>query len=75
MSVPITDIQTQPESSNPHGVVFPPGDLYSDEPALESYLHLQQLILLLNCLDWLWRDRTKRPGGGPWRAGRRARAA
>ncbi|MGB3494648.1 MAG: Uma2 family endonuclease [Elainellaceae cyanobacterium] len=58
MSVPVTDIQTQPESSNPHGVVFPPGDLYSDEPALESYLHLQQLILLLNCLDWLWRDRT-----------------
>jgi hypothetical protein len=24
-------------------IVFPPGDLWSDEPALESYLHLQQL--------------------------------
>ena len=23
-------------------IVFPPGDLWSDEPALESYLHLQQ---------------------------------
>lgn len=37
--------------------VFPPGDLYSDEPPLETYLHLRQLILLLTCLDWLWRDR------------------
>lgn len=41
-----------------NGVVFPPGDLYSDEPQLESYLHLQQMVLLLNCLDWLWKDRT-----------------
>jgi Uma2 family endonuclease len=38
-------------------VVFPPGDLYSDEPPLESYLHLQQIILLMKCLDWLWKDR------------------
>ena len=41
-----------------NGVVFPPGDLYSDEPQLETYLHLQQMGLLLNCLDWLWKDRT-----------------
>lgn len=40
------------------GVTFPQGDLYSYEPDLESYLHLQQLILLLNCLDWLWKDRS-----------------
>ncbi|OUC12755.1 MAG: hypothetical protein B0A82_20445 [Alkalinema sp. CACIAM 70d] len=38
-------------------VVVPPGDLYSDEPPLESSLHLQQLVLLLKCLEWLWRDR------------------
>lgn len=38
-------------------VIFPPGDLYSDEPPLESYLHLQQMILLLTCLEWWWRDR------------------
>ena len=38
-------------------VVFPPGNLYSDEPPLESALHLQQLILLLKCIDWLWKDR------------------
>ncbi len=36
---------------------LPPNDLPSDEPPLESYLHLQQMMLLLNCLDWLWRDR------------------
>ncbi|MEA5506726.1 Uma2 family endonuclease [Halotia wernerae UHCC 0503] len=38
-------------------VIFPPGDLYSDEPPLESYLHLQQMLLLLKCLEWWWRDR------------------
>jgi Uma2 family endonuclease len=38
--------------------IAPPGNLSSNEPALESSLHLQQLLLLLKCLDWLWRDRT-----------------
>ena len=38
-------------------VIFPPGDLYSDEPPLESELHLRQIILLFKCLEWLWRDR------------------
>jgi Uma2 family endonuclease len=38
-------------------VVFPPGDLYSDEPPLETHLHLQQLLLLLKCLNWFWQDR------------------
>jgi Uma2 family endonuclease len=38
-------------------VIFPPGDLYSDEPPLESDLHLRQIILLLQCLERLWRDR------------------
>ena len=40
-------------------VPLPPNDLPSDEPPLESYLHLQQMMLLLNCLDWLWRDGRK----------------
>lgn len=39
-------------------VPLPPNNLPSDEPPWESYLHLQQMMLLLNCLDWLWRDRT-----------------
>lgn len=38
-------------------VIFPPGDLWSDEPPLETELHLRQIILLLQCLEWLWRDR------------------
>lgn len=41
----------------PEDVIFPPGDLYSDEPPLESELHLRQIILLFKCLEWLWRDR------------------
>ena len=39
-------------------VIFPPSDLYSDEPPLETELHLRQIILLLSCLEWLWRDRS-----------------
>ncbi|MEC4818984.1 MAG: Uma2 family endonuclease [Scytonema sp. PMC 1069.18] len=38
-------------------VIFPPSDLYSDEPPLESELHLEQIMLLLKCLKWLWRDK------------------
>jgi Uma2 family endonuclease len=38
-------------------VIFPPGDLWSDEPPLETELHLRQIILLLQCLEWVWRDR------------------
>ncbi|MGF1536671.1 MAG: Uma2 family endonuclease [Elainellaceae cyanobacterium] len=54
--------QTTPDatpSAQPsgNGVIFPPGNLYSDEPPLESSLHLAQIILLLTCLDWLWKGR------------------
>ncbi|WP_013324579.1 Uma2 family endonuclease [Gloeothece verrucosa] len=38
-------------------VIFPPSDLESDEPPLESELHLRQLILLIQSLEWLWKDR------------------
>ena len=38
-------------------VIFPDGDLYSDEPPVETELHLEQIMLLLKCLKWLWRDR------------------
>jgi Uma2 family endonuclease len=31
--------------------------LYSDEPEMESSLHYMQLLLLVTCLDWLWRDK------------------
>jgi len=43
--------------SQPDAPIFPPSDLWSDEPPLESYRHLKQLILLLTCLERLWQDR------------------
>ena len=41
----------------PPEIVFPPGDLDSDEPPLENELHLRQLLLLIQCLEWLWSER------------------
>jgi Uma2 family endonuclease len=41
----------------PEVIVFPPTDLWSDEPPLESDLHRLQMQLLIDCLTWLWRDR------------------
>ena len=38
-------------------VSVPPGDLYSDEPPMESDQHLRQMLLLISCLDWVWQDR------------------
>lgn len=34
---------------------LPPGDLYSDEPEMETNLHLRQMLLLIVCLEWFWR--------------------
>lgn len=31
--------------------------LLSDEPEMESSLHYTQLLLLVSCLEWLWRSR------------------
>lgn len=42
-------MHTQPDTP-----ICPPIDLFSDEPLLESYRHLKQLILLLTCLERLW---------------------
>jgi Uma2 family endonuclease len=56
----IAEIKTAvPEISNQQAddIIFPPGNLWSEEPNLESYLHLQQILLLMKCIDWLWRDR------------------
>lgn len=38
-------------------VIFPPGDLLSDEPPLETELHLRQLVLLIQSLEAWWHDR------------------
>lgn len=44
-------------NSDTSAVSVPPGDLYSDEPTMETDLHLRQMLLLISCLDWLWQDR------------------
>lgn len=54
---PTDTLPTPSAVATPADVVYPPGDLYSNEPPLETHLHLQHLMLLLKCLDWLWRDR------------------
>ena len=32
-------------------------EILSDEPEMESSLHYTQLLILVTCLEWLWRDR------------------
>lgn len=39
-------------------VVVPPSDLESDEPEMEGYLHLIQMLLLLETLDLHWQHRS-----------------
>ena len=54
------ELETQEETvelETQDNVIFPPGDLYSDEPPLESDLHLKQMILLIQCLDLFWQNR------------------
>ncbi len=54
--MPLAKDLNQPETLS-EAIVFLPSDLWSDEPPLETYLHLQQMILLLNCLNCWWRER------------------
>jgi Uma2 family endonuclease len=54
--LPLADIENI-ASDEPSADLFPPADIESDEPELESSLHLQQIILLISCLELLWRDR------------------
>lgn len=52
------------QSSQPDAPIFPPSDLLSDEPPLETYRHLKQLILLLTGFERLWQDRQDFFAGG-----------
>ncbi|HIK08850.1 MAG TPA: Uma2 family endonuclease [Oscillatoriaceae cyanobacterium M33_DOE_052] len=45
-------------------IIFPPGDLLSEEPPLETERHLKQILLLLSSLEWWWRDRPDAPEAG-----------
>jgi len=38
-------------------IIFPNGDIYSNEPPLETEIHLRQIILLWQCLELLWQER------------------
>lgn len=38
-------------------IIFPPSDLWSEEPPLESDLHRRQIDLLIRLLEWWWRNR------------------
>lgn len=38
-------------------IIFPPNDLWSEEPPLESDLHRKQIDLLIRLLEWWWRNR------------------
>ncbi|MGL5032498.1 MAG: Uma2 family endonuclease [Microcystaceae cyanobacterium] len=38
-------------------IIFPTGEFWSDEPPLETIFHLRQIVLLINCLEWLWQER------------------
>ena len=46
---------TQPLSSTDteknHEIIYPQGEFWSDEPPLESNLHLVQIILLIKSLE------------------------
>lgn len=44
-------------SGQPEAIKFPPSNLWSDEPPLESDRHLRQILLFLSSLEWWWRDR------------------
>ncbi|MGI0482169.1 Uma2 family endonuclease, partial [Geminocystis sp. CENA526] len=39
-------------------IIYPQGEFWSDEPPLETYQHLQQIIILLKSLQWLWQDKS-----------------
>lgn len=47
----------EPIQDIPEDIILPPSDLYSEEPPLETELHLRQIILLIQSLERLWRNR------------------
>jgi Uma2 family endonuclease len=49
--------EIDPYKDDQKDVLFPTEELYSDEPPLESDLHLRQMVLLIECLHLLWQDR------------------
>ncbi|MGB3237495.1 MAG: Uma2 family endonuclease [Geitlerinemataceae cyanobacterium] len=58
---PVQPPETQPKENRAiswEEAIFPSSEIYSDEPQLETSLHLKQILLFLKCLEWIWRDRS-----------------
>ncbi len=53
-SSPIKDIS---QINKKDEIIFPQGEFWSDEPPLESNLHLRQILILIQCLEWVWQER------------------
>ncbi|ERT04169.1 restriction endonuclease family protein [Lyngbya aestuarii BL J] len=51
------DLETLQNEIEFEDIECPPGDLESQEPPLESELHLRQILLLIQMLESLWQDR------------------
>ncbi|MDJ0846123.1 hypothetical protein [Crocosphaera sp.] len=47
----LTESPSSPHQEQNHEIIYPQGEFWSDEPPLESNLHLIQ------SLEWLWQDR------------------
>jgi len=56
MSEPAT-LEFIPDNTSEDEVIFPPGDILSDEPPLESDLHRDQIDLLIRLLKSWWREK------------------
>ncbi|MEH2051227.1 Uma2 family endonuclease [Nostoc sp.] len=56
MSEPAT-LELISDNISEEEVIFPPGDILSDEPPLESDLHREQIDLLIRLLKLWWRER------------------
>ena len=56
MSEPAT-VEIISDNISEDEIIFPPGDILSDEPPLESDLHRDQIDLLIRILKLWWRDR------------------
>ncbi len=49
--------ELNPAATDPISDIIRSEELWSDEPQLETPLHLEQIIVLLVCLKWWWRER------------------
>ena len=58
MAQPVIASTSAPQlETQPAEIAFPPGNLWSDEPNLESDLHRDQIDLLIRLIKWYWRNR------------------